>query len=170
MKKDKKTGGTDKRYVSSLEKKIETWVAKSGLAVLKGTAKSIKEAYALMKDPEYMLFSEQIGKTKHLALTDVGYLMPCKQRRMARFMNLYPIIDWADSMLAISICLAKKKNTTTRLYRATPDSSRNSARCLHCLRTSCRFSRARGCRKKRLQGVRPPYQGTCFLAVKELAG
>jgi len=33
---------------------IETWVAKSGLAVLKGTAKSIKEAYALMKDPDFI--------------------------------------------------------------------------------------------------------------------
>ena len=180
---------------------VETWVAKSGLAALKGTAKSIKEAYSLImdasisvgdqqlllflkvpaghlghalkhtdvevadmtvatnwpaesvkdkaqeiigredggpaymlsdngsnlrkaaelmglphhrdvshtlatylkqvyeKDPEYIRFSELIGKTKHLALTDVGYLMPCKQRRMARFMNLYPIIDWASSML-----------------------------------------------------------------------
>jgi len=56
----------------------------------------LKQVYE--KDPEYVAFSEQIGKTKHLTLTDVGYLMPCKQRRMARFMNLYPIIDWADSI------------------------------------------------------------------------
>jgi hypothetical protein len=27
-------------------------------------------------DPEYVAFSEQIGKTKHLALTDVSYLVP----------------------------------------------------------------------------------------------
>lgn len=57
----------------------------------------LKQVYE--RDPEYMQFSEQIGKTKHLALTDVGYLMPGKQRRMARFMNLYPIVDWPDSML-----------------------------------------------------------------------
>ena len=67
----------------------------------------LKQIYE--KDPEYMLFSEQIGKTKHLALTDVGYLMPCKQRRMARFMNLYPIIDWADSMLDNFHLLGKKE-------------------------------------------------------------
>ena len=190
---------------------VETWVAKSGLAALKGTAKSVKEAYSLImdtsisvgdqqlllflkvpaehvghalqhddvevagmkvatnwpagsvrdmaqeiigkesdkleymlsdngsnlrkaaelmglphhrdvshtlatylkqiyeKDPEYMLFSEQIGRTKHLALTDVGYLMPCKQRRMARFMNLYPIIDWAEDILDNFHLLGKKE-------------------------------------------------------------
>lgn len=67
----------------------------------------LKQVYE--KDPEYVAFSEQIGKTKHLALTDVGYLMPCKQRRMARFMNLYPIIDWADSMLESFHLLGKKE-------------------------------------------------------------
>lgn len=67
----------------------------------------LKQVYE--KDPEYMLFSEQAGKTKHLALTDVGYLMPCKQRRMARFMNLYPIIDWADSMLENFHLLGRKE-------------------------------------------------------------
>ena len=67
----------------------------------------LKQVYE--KDPEYVAFSEQIGKTKHLALTDVGYLMPCKQRRMARFMNLYPIIDWADSMLENFHLLGKKE-------------------------------------------------------------
>jgi len=67
----------------------------------------LKQVYE--KDPEYMAFSEQIGKTKHLALTDVGYLMPCKQRRMARFMNLYPIVEWADSMLENFHLLGKKE-------------------------------------------------------------
>lgn len=67
----------------------------------------LKQIYE--KDPEYMLFSEQIGRTKHLALTDVGYLMPCKQRRMARFMNLYPIIDWAEDMLDNFHLLGKKE-------------------------------------------------------------
>ena len=190
---------------------VETWVSKSGLAVLKGTAKSIKEAYSLImdasisvgdqqlllflkaparhpghalkhtdvevadmkvatnwpaesvkdkakeiiakegcepehmlsdngsnlrkaaelaglphhrdvshtlatylkqvyeKDPDYTQFSELIGKTKHLALTDAGYLMPCKQRRMARFMNQYPIIGWASSMLDNFHLLGKKE-------------------------------------------------------------
>lgn len=51
------------------------------------------------KDPEYMNFSSLIGKTKHLALSDMAYLMPCKQRSIARFMNLYPVIDWSKSVL-----------------------------------------------------------------------
>jgi len=67
----------------------------------------LKQVYE--KDPEYIAFSEQIGKTKHLALTDVGYLMPGRQRRMARFMNLYPIIDWAESMLDNFHLLGKKE-------------------------------------------------------------
>lgn len=67
----------------------------------------LKQVYE--KDPEYMRFSEQIGKTKHLALTDVAYLMPCKQRRMARFMNLYPIIDWAEDMLDNFHLLGRKE-------------------------------------------------------------
>ena len=57
----------------------------------------LKQVYE--NDEEYKLFSDQIAKTKHLALTDVAYLMPCKQRRMARFMNLYPIVDWASRIL-----------------------------------------------------------------------
>lgn len=51
------------------------------------------------KDPEYMNFSSLIGKTTHLALSDMAYLMPCKQRSIARFMNLYPVIDWSKSVL-----------------------------------------------------------------------
>ena len=67
----------------------------------------LKQVYE--KDPGYMQFSELIGKTKHLALSDVGYLMPCKQRRMARFMNQYPIIDWASSMLDNFHLLGRKE-------------------------------------------------------------
>lgn len=51
------------------------------------------------KDPEYVNLSGLIGKTKHLALSDMAYLMPCKQRSIARFMNLYPVIDWSKSIL-----------------------------------------------------------------------
>jgi hypothetical protein len=128
----------------------------------------LKQIYE--KDPEYMLFSEQIGRTKHLALTDVGYLMPCKQRRMARFMNLYPIIDWAEDMLDNFHLLAKKRNATIRLYRGTQDSSRNSARCLRCLRTSCRSSRTRDSPKAQPQDARHWHQGHCSRAKRELAG
>lgn len=57
----------------------------------------VKKVYE--KDPEYIELSRLIGKTKHLALSDVAYLMPCKQRSIARFMNLYPIVDWGLSIL-----------------------------------------------------------------------
>ena len=126
----------------------------------------LKQIYE--KDPEYMLFSEQIGRTKHLALTDVGYLMPCKQRRMARFMN--PSSTGQRTCLIISICLAKKRNATIRLYRGTQDSSRNSARCLRCLRTSCRSSRTRDSPKAQPQDARHWHQGHCSRAKRELAG
>ena len=51
------------------------------------------------EDAEFRQFSESVGKTKHLALSDVAYLMPCKQRTIARFMNVYPTVNWASKVL-----------------------------------------------------------------------
>ena len=51
------------------------------------------------EDAEFKQFSESVGKTKHLALSDVAYLMPCKQRTIARFMNVYPMVNWASKVL-----------------------------------------------------------------------
>ena len=51
------------------------------------------------KDDDFVNFKNLVGNTKHLALTKFAYLMPPKQRSMARFMNMYPIIDWAKKML-----------------------------------------------------------------------
>lgn len=50
------------------------------------------------EDAEFTEFKRLVGKTKHLVLSGVAYLMPPKQRAMARFMNLYPIIDWAKKV------------------------------------------------------------------------
>lgn len=50
-------------------------------------------------DAEFIEFKRLVGNTKHLALSRVAYLMPPKQRSIARFMNLYPIIDWAKKIL-----------------------------------------------------------------------
>lgn len=58
----------------------------------------IKKVYE--KDSEYAELSRLVGKTKHLALSEVAYLMPCKQRSIARFMNLYPMVGWSSSILA----------------------------------------------------------------------
>jgi len=51
------------------------------------------------KDEEFANFKNLVANTKHLALTKHAYLMPPKQRGMARFMNLYPIVDWAKKVL-----------------------------------------------------------------------
>lgn len=58
----------------------------------------LKQVYE--KDEEFVTFKNLIGNTKHLALTKYAYLMPAKQRSMARFMNMYPIVDWAKKILA----------------------------------------------------------------------
>ena len=51
------------------------------------------------EDEEFANFKSLVGNTKHLALTKFAYLMPPKQRSMARFMNMYSIIDWAKKIL-----------------------------------------------------------------------
>ena len=57
----------------------------------------LKQVYE--KDEEFISFKNLASNTKHLALTKYAYLMPAKQRSMARFMNLYPIVDWAKKIL-----------------------------------------------------------------------
>ena len=51
------------------------------------------------KDEEFVAFKNLVANTKHLVLTKFAYLMPPKQRSMARFMNMYPIADWAKKVL-----------------------------------------------------------------------
>lgn len=57
----------------------------------------LKQVYE--KDEEFVNFKNLVANTKHLALTKFAYLMPPKQRSMARFMNMYPIADWAKKVL-----------------------------------------------------------------------
>ena len=57
----------------------------------------LKQVYE--KDEEFVAFKNLVANTKHLALTKFAYLMPPKQRSMARFMNMYPIADWAKKVL-----------------------------------------------------------------------
>ena len=57
----------------------------------------LKQVYE--KDEEFVAFKNLVANTKHLALTQFAYLMPPKQRSMARFMNMYPITDWAKKTL-----------------------------------------------------------------------
>ena len=57
----------------------------------------LKQVYE--KDGEFVNFKNLVASTKHLALTRFAYLMPPKQRSMARFMNMYSIADWAKKVL-----------------------------------------------------------------------
>jgi hypothetical protein len=57
----------------------------------------LKKVYS--EDVEYCQFMQLIGKTKHLALSNMAYLMPSKQRFMARFMNMYSTVDWSCKVL-----------------------------------------------------------------------
>ena len=57
----------------------------------------LKQVYE--NDTEFVAFKDLVSNTKHLALTKFAYLMPPKQRSMARFMNMYPIVDWAKKVL-----------------------------------------------------------------------
>lgn len=57
----------------------------------------LKQVYE--NDEEFVAFKNLVANTKHLALTKFAYLMPPKQRSMARFMNMYPIADWAKKVL-----------------------------------------------------------------------
>lgn len=63
MKKDKKTGGTDKRYVSSLEKKVAK--LESEVKNLKAGRKQLKEDLQKVGDQQLFLFlkvpAEHIG-------------------------------------------------------------------------------------------------------------
>ena len=58
----------------------------------------LKQVYE--KDEEFIAFKNLVANTKHLALSKYAYLMPAKQRSMARFMNMYPIVEWAKKVLS----------------------------------------------------------------------
>jgi len=67
----------------------------------------LKSVYS--QDFEYKAFDKAVGETRRYALTDVAYLMPAKQRAIARFMNKFIIIDWAKRMLDNFYKLSKKE-------------------------------------------------------------
>lgn len=51
------------------------------------------------EDVDFSSFMKSMGKTRRYALTSVAYLMPPKQRSIARFMNMFNGVDWAKHML-----------------------------------------------------------------------
>lgn len=81
---------------SNLKKAIETLDTPHHRDISHTLAMYLKHTYE--KDTEFIEFKQLVGKTKHLASSNIAYLMPPKQRAIARFMNLYPIIDWAKKI------------------------------------------------------------------------
>lgn len=82
---------------SNLKKAIEQLGIAHHKDISHTLATFLKQVYD--KDPEFVEFKRLVGKTKHLVLSSVAYLMPSKQRSIARFMNMFPTIDWAIKML-----------------------------------------------------------------------
>ena len=81
----------------NLSKAIELQDLPHHLDISHTLAVFLKQVYE--KDEEFVAFKNLVANTKHLALTKFAYLMPPKQRSMARFMNMYPIADWAKKIL-----------------------------------------------------------------------
>lgn len=82
---------------SNLKKAIELLGIAHHKDISHTFATFLKQVYD--KDLEFIEFKRLVGKTKHLVLSGVAYLMPSKQRSIARFMNMFPTIDWAIKML-----------------------------------------------------------------------
>ena len=82
---------------SNLKKAIERLGIAHHKDISHTLATFLKQVYD--KDPEFIEFKRLVGKTKHLVLSSVAYLMPSKQRSIARFMNMFPTVDWAVRML-----------------------------------------------------------------------
>jgi hypothetical protein len=52
------------------------------------------------KEADFTGFVKKTGRLKiEKALSDCSYLLPPRQRSIARFMNLWPTISWARKML-----------------------------------------------------------------------
>lgn len=53
------------------------------------------------KDEAFLDFSAKLGMARKYVHTDIAYLMPPKKRTIARFMNLFDIVEWAHKILSI---------------------------------------------------------------------
>lgn len=67
----------------------------------------LKNVYA--EDENFKAFMEDMGKTRRYALTSVAYLMPPKQRSIARFMNMFNGVDWAKCLIDNFFMLNRKE-------------------------------------------------------------
>lgn len=97
----KEQGHNPEYYITDNGKNIKAAIGDLGLPhhrdISHTLAVFLKQIYE--KDEEFVNFKNLVANTKHLALTKFAYLMPPKQRSMARFMNMFPIVSWAKRML-----------------------------------------------------------------------
>lgn len=97
----KEQGRKPEYYITDNGKNLKTAIGGLGLPhhrdISHTLAVFLKQIYE--KDEEFANFKNLVANTKHLALTKFAYLMPPKQRSMARFMNMFPIVSWAKRML-----------------------------------------------------------------------
>jgi len=58
--------------------------------------------HRLEKDPRWQAFSQRIGQTRcAVQQTELACLVPPAPKPKARFMNLQPMLDWAEKVLAV---------------------------------------------------------------------
>jgi len=71
----------------------------------------LKQVYSKQKD--FISFSKRVGRLKiESAMSDCSYLLPPRQRGIARFMNLSDTIFWASKMMCCFDKLTKKEKET----------------------------------------------------------
>ena len=64
-------------------------------------------------DQEFLSLTKAIGNARHYALTDVDYLMPNNMRAIARWMNVFDWVKWANNMMEAFDSLTSKER---RMY------------------------------------------------------
>lgn len=63
------------------------------------------------KDVEFVSLTKAVGNARHYALTDVDYLMPNNMRALARWMNVFDWVKWAESMMEAVDSLTPKERS-----------------------------------------------------------
>ena len=71
----------------------------------------LKQVYS--KEDDFIAFSKHIGRLKiESAMSDCSYLLPPRQRGIARFMNLSDTVFWASKMMGCFDKLTEKEKDT----------------------------------------------------------
>ena len=95
---EKKTGHPPLYVISDNDSKLCKSIRETGYIQIRDTghtmAKFIEQVYG--KDEDYKLYSKQLSEVKiREVMRSSSYLLPPRQRTMARFMNLSPVLKWS---------------------------------------------------------------------------